>query len=162
MWNPNPKIMNWNAFFRILLTGVLCIALALTAFFLIRLIAGPFSTAILIGVILSIALAVISLAINKARFAPRKENRDSLYRFFFDGLKVIIVITLVVGIWGIWSIAKSEQAGESALFKAIAVGIVIIWACIFLSYFVWAIYFYNINLGLTEEEWDSAFMRLSI
>lgn len=82
------------------------------------------------------------------------KERNSLYRFFFWGMRVVIVITLIIGIWGVFAIFRNNDCGDCAIFKAIGLAIIIIWACIFLGYFIWAIYFYNINLAKTEGEWD--------
>lgn len=87
----------------------------------------------------------------------KRRERDSMYYFFFYGIRVIIALTLLVGIWGIYAIIKNSECGECAIYKAIGMAIILIWACVFLSYFIWAIYYYNINIGLTEEEWDKIY-----
>ena len=39
------------------------------------------------------------------------------------------------------------------LYKAIAIDIILLWIGLLIGYYTWAIYFYNINLGLTNEDW---------
>lgn len=105
---------------------------------------------------LAVALAVLILA-NAAYKAwlyepPKKKN--IMFRYFSAGVQIFIVLIIILGLWGIVIIFRNSVCTECAAYKAIGVGIVAIWACVFLVYFIWAIYFYNIRLGLTEEEWD--------
>lgn len=39
-------------------------------------------------------------------------------------------------------------------YVAIAIAILVTWFTVLLIYFSWAIYFYNVNLGLTNDEWE--------
>lgn len=88
----------------------------------------------------------------KRKEEPKKDQFNTL---FFNGLKLFIAILLLLGIMGIVLIMASGM--EGAIFKSIGLGIAIIWACIFLAYFVWAIYFYNINFGKTDYEWEKIY-----
>ena len=45
------------------------------------------------------------------------------------------------------------------IYSIIAVDMVLIWVGILIGYYTWAIYFYNINLGLTNEDWAEIRMR---
>lgn len=95
---------------------------------------------------------VWSYAYYRAAFGKKSVKRDSMSRFFFWGIRVIILILLVMGAMGVYLILDSN-IGNSAIFKAVGLGIVTVWTCVFLAYFIWAIYYYNINMGLTDEEW---------
>ncbi len=95
---------------------------------------------------------VWSYAYYRAAFGKKVVKRDSMSRFFFWGIRVIILILLVLGAMGVYLVLDSET-GSSAIFKSIGLGIVTVWSCVFLAYFIWAIYYYNINMGLTDEEW---------
>lgn len=97
---------------------------------------------------------VLSLSFYRAEFTKASKKRDSMSRFFFWGIRVIIFILLVLGVLGVLVIFESSDCTECAVYKAVGLGIVTVWACVFLSYFIWAIYYYNINLGLTDEEWE--------
>jgi hypothetical protein len=83
---------------------------------------------------------------NRKKDASKKEH-DSMSKFFFTGIAGIIVIMLVIGIWGAYALQETA-------FRAIAMVMIILWACVFLGYFLWAVYFYNVNFGITQEEWD--------
>lgn len=39
------------------------------------------------------------------------------------------------------------------LYNLVALGILLIWFGILIGYYAWAVYFYNINFGLTNEDW---------
>jgi hypothetical protein len=40
------------------------------------------------------------------------------------------------------------------IFTVVGIGLVIIWIAIMVVYYSWAIYFYNVNLGLTDRDWQ--------
>lgn len=107
-------------------------------------------------VILSFALFVSALALYKSTTESNKKKPDSMSKFFFWGIRIIILVLLALGAFGVMMVFETNT-GDSAVFKAIALGIVTLWACIFLSYFIWAVYYYNINLGLTDEEWNKIY-----
>ncbi|MEQ9403985.1 MAG: hypothetical protein RIM99_10385 [Cyclobacteriaceae bacterium] len=106
---------------------------------------------ILIAMFIAFSFA---LSFYKAAFTEVKKKKDSMSRFFFWGIRVIILILLFLGTLGVLMIFETSDCQECAVYKAVGLGIVTIWACIFLGYFIWAVYYYNINLGLTDEEWQ--------
>jgi len=42
---------------------------------------------------------------------------------------------------------------EISIYAFAAIAITVLWICLLVGYMAWAIYFYNINLGLTNESW---------
>jgi uncharacterized membrane protein YgcG len=106
------------------------------------------------GLALSVALEIGRSLYIKSTRSEAEEKRDMLYRFFFQGIRVVIVILLLIGVIGSIAIYISSECGSCAVYKAVGLNVIILWACVFLGYFIWAVYFYNINLGLSEEEWD--------
>lgn len=81
-----------------------------------------------------------------------KEQTKNPYRWiFFGSVNIITIGLLVLGVFGAFMI-YSDVNGN--IFKALGLLVVVIWAVIFLRYFVWAIYFYNINYGLTDKDWE--------
>jgi hypothetical protein len=109
-----------------------------------------------IVVIVSFAMFIAVYALYKSTTENKKKKPDSMSKFFFWGIRVIIFILLGLGAFGVMMVFETNT-GDSAVFKAIGLGIVTLWACIFLSYFIWAIYYYNVNLGLTDEEWNKIY-----
>lgn len=83
-----------------------------------------------------------------------KKKKDPYRRMFFSGVNILSVLLLVVGFWGAFLIIASDDGNP---YQAIALIIVLIWCVIFLRYFVWAVYHYNINFGLTDEDWDKIY-----
>lgn len=69
---------------------------------------------------------------------------------FFGSVNAISILLLLIGFIGSFLIYSDP---EGNLFEAIGLIISIIWATIFLRYFVWALYYYNINYGLTDNDW---------
>ena len=48
---------------------------------------------------------------------------------------------------------------DNELYNLIALGVLLIWFGILVAYYAWAIYFYNINLGLTNQDWAEIRVR---
>jgi hypothetical protein len=91
--------------------------------------------------------AFIAITTRNNEKSVEKKIGDSMTRFFFIGIAGVIVILMIAGIWGAYAL-------QDTAFRAVALIVVILWTCVFLAYFMWAVYFYNINLGLTQEEWE--------
>jgi hypothetical protein len=137
-----------------LLQGAMLLLSAWFIFMVILLVSGRTEILNWVLAVAAAILLIVAFAINKAYFAIEKRQRSMVYRFFFTGIRTIIVITLLLGIWGVFEIFHRADCGPCAIYQAIGLSLVIIWACIFMAYFIWAIYYYNINLGIPEEVWD--------
>jgi hypothetical protein len=53
---------------------------------------------------------------------------------------------------GVENILDNRVNSDGQVYKAIGFGMVMIWLCIFICYFIWAIFFYNINKGYSFEK----------
>jgi hypothetical protein len=102
---------------------------------------------IIFAIALTAEIARFAVNKNKKELAPAKTERNSMYKIFFYGICGIIVALILIGAWGVYALQNSA-------FHSIAMAVIILWACVFLGYFMWGVYFYNINLGITEEEWE--------
>lgn len=139
---------------KFILQGILLLLFALLLYLVFLLIGGKATAWIWAAGIVTALLIVILYAYLKSHFPKEKRQRSMVYKFFFSGIRIIIIITLLVGIWGVFEIISSADCGPCAVYQAIGLSLVIIWSCIFMAYFIWAIYYYNINLGIPEEVWD--------
>lgn len=84
-------------------------------------------------------------------------NYQNPYKsIFFGSVNVLSVLLLAVGFAGAFLLIFSND-GSSHTYEAIGLLIIVIWAIIFLRYFIWAVYFYNINYGLTDHDWARIF-----
>ena len=75
---------------------------------------------------------------------------------FFNMLLVLGMLCLEGAlVWLILFIVKGYdvKTRDESIFYVIAMIIMIIWIGVMLAYLAWAIYFYNINHGLTNEDW---------
>lgn len=92
-------------------------------------------------------------------FNPSTRNQKILLNYLFLLCFTAVVALFITGLVLVW---KSKLPDDSAKALAsvqlmavkIAISIVLIWFTIFLPYLAWAVYFYNINLGRTNEEWE--------
>lgn len=134
--------------------GLLFLLILVKQFFGQPLIAGFLGN---IMVLAAFVIFVFAWAYYKSTVGfTKKKKPDSMSRFFFWGIRIIIFVLLVLGAIGVVMIFNTNE-GNAAIFKAVGLGIVTLWACIFLTYFIWAVYFYNINMGLTDEEWNKIY-----
>ena len=66
---------------------------------------------------------------------------------------LIIFVFLWLIIFGTANILSNNNYEAGNIYKAIGFIIIMLWTCVFVCYFVWAIYFYNLNLGITNSDW---------
>lgn len=85
--------------------------------------------------------------IEKARKNTRRLNWLLLCSV---GIIELILIDLIIVIT--WK-AVFGAAEIKELYKAVAIDMILLWVGALIGYYAWAIYFYNINLGLTNEDW---------
>ena len=75
------------------------------------------------------------------------------------GKKITIFVICYVAINGLiyWILNAISPPGETGLWlKNLAATIVISWVIILVIYYIWAIYFYNLNYAWTDHDWEMA------
>ena len=72
--------------------------------------------------------------------------------YLFIGLMGFIELIIFCAI--IFITVRLIKGPGDELYNLFAMGILLIWFGILVGYYAWAVYFYNINLGLTNEDWD--------
>ena len=82
----------------------------------------------------------------------KNHKKDKMTHLFFNSLIFFVVLLLVIGAAGAYGILNREA--DEVIFKTLGMCISVTWACIFVGYFIWAIYFYNINYGYTDKDWE--------
>jgi len=65
----------------------------------------------------------------------------------------VIAAFIVITYFGTRLIISDQDCASCNVYKAIGFIIIMLWICIFLCYFIWAVYYYNLNLGKTNAEW---------
>jgi hypothetical protein len=84
---------------------------------------------------------------------PKKAKRDTRknnFRYFIWWGAVLFPVLVMLNTTLFWFIFARDQS----FFFVLAAAIVVSWILILTLYYVWAIYFYNINRGWTDEDWD--------
>lgn len=72
-----------------------------------------------------------------------------------DSLIVLVVlIFLALTIFGVSNIMHDDSCASCAAYKAIAFVVIMLWLSIFIGYFIWATYFYNLNYGVSKKVWE--------
>jgi len=72
-------------------------------------------------------------------------------------ISVLVFVFIIVIVYGTTNILADSKYADGNIYKAIGFIVLMVWTCIFLCYFVWALYFYNFNLGLTNDEWQKIY-----
>ena len=80
------------------------------------------------------------------------KHKRHLNILFVIGLGLVELV--IVGLMIFTILEGTSEDGEMEVFDMIAINLVLLWAGVFIAYLGWAMYFYNINLGLTNEDWD--------
>lgn len=81
-----------------------------------------------------------------------RKNKRRLNWLLLCGVGLLELILIVLIIVTTWKAVFNADEVE-VLYKAIAINIILLWIGALMGYYTWAIYFYNINLGLTNEDW---------
>lgn len=81
------------------------------------------------------------------RSIKNKKFLNKLFVFLMCLIDLIILGAIA------YIIVQMINGPEDEFYNLIALGILLIWFGILVAYYAWAVYFYNINLGLTNEDW---------
>ena len=85
------------------------------------------------------------------RFTNVIKDKRFLNRLFVWAMCMLELILLAVIGFIVYKLFNLEK-GET-VFEFIALGLLILWFGILVAYYAWAVYFYNLNLGQTNEDW---------
>lgn len=80
-------------------------------------------------------------------------NNNPYHSYFFKGTVVLTSLLTLFGIFGAFFV----YVEHNNLFQAVGLATAVIWISVFLVYFMWSVYFYNINYGLTDQDWDKIY-----
>ncbi len=89
----------------------------------------------------------ISNSYKKTKENIRKNNASKTFIY------IVITIFAIITFFGTVQILSDTKCASCNVYKVIGFILIMVWTCIFLCYFIWAIYYYNLNLGKTNEEW---------
>ncbi len=84
------------------------------------------------------------------RISKSLREKKFLNRLFI-GLMCLLELILLGAIAHI--VVQFVKNPGDQLYNLTALGLMILWFGILVAYYAWAVYFYNINLGLTNEDW---------
>ncbi len=110
----------------------------------------PISLAVITGLSLIYATVINYLRIE---IKGKVESGNPYHKFFFAGTNILILLLTVLGLLGGFFI----YIEYGNLFQAVGLVVSVIWIAVFLRYFMWAVYNYNVNYGLTDKDWEKIF-----
>lgn len=140
---------------RLLLLKIIAIVVIGLVVYLLLVWASPyekFGSAVIIVTALCMIYGVIAkyLSFNVDR---RMWKGNPYHNFFFRGTAVLTMVLALLGVVGAFFVYVEHDN----LFQAVGLVTSIIWIGAFLMYFMWAVYHYNINYGITDEDWDKIY-----
>lgn len=81
----------------------------------------------------------------------RGERKNPYRRLFFRGVTALSSLLVLAGLIGAFLIYIDPKGN---VYQSMAVIVFVIWMAVFLRYFMWAVYFYNVNYGISDLEWE--------
>lgn len=106
-----------------------------------------------IAIILLTSIAFL-YGITARQMNPKAKNENKYnnpyHTFFFRGTVILTSLLTIFGVFGSFFV----YVEHGNLFQAVGLATAVIWIAVFLVYFMWSVYFYNINYGLTDEDWN--------
>lgn len=87
-----------------------------------------------------------------------KQSFLQKFRLGNGSIMLIVMVILIMGLVSFIGLSKIASVDDGkSVYKALAFGLVMIWLSIFIIYFIWATYFYNINYGITDKDWKQIY-----
>lgn len=81
----------------------------------------------------------------------KNKYSDRYYKkFFFRHASIVTTILFILGLLS--SVIIYITTGD--IFRATAVIFLLVWLVVFLRYFLWAVYHYNVNYGISITDWE--------
>lgn len=108
--------------------------------------------------IMSYAL-IIQLRKNKKHKTGEVDHHEQIHnaisnRKLLNHLLVFVLALLeVLIIAGLVAIISNKETLHTNIYDIVAMSLILVWFGILMGYYAWTIYFYNINLGLTNHDW---------
>ena len=108
------------------------------------------------GFLVVIALILIywiSARMIRPKSEGKTEQGNPYHTFFFRGTAILTTLLIILGIIGAFFVYVEHDN----LFQSVGLVTSIIWIGAFLMYFMWSVYHYNINYGITDQDWEKIF-----
>lgn len=69
-------------------------------------------------------------------------------------LFILLVVLVSLSFHWLWSGTHPDHKPVEDIYQNLAVSVIISWIIFLIAYYMWAIQFYNINLGWTDKDWE--------
>ena len=128
------------------------ILMALAIIFFLTPIMGPDGEQFTDGITQVAAVGVIVWLLVRFYTPPSlrdRANQKVHHKLFFSGTSLLTLVLTLAGLLSALFVYFQHQN----LFQALGLIVSVVWVAVFLRYFMWSVYHYNINYGLTDEDW---------
>ena len=82
-----------------------------------------------------------------------KRKLNSLFIYGIGLLEFILFMAIVMVAFKVTGLDLNDSHSARQFYSLCAMALMLLWIGILIVYYAWAIYFYNINLGLTNQDW---------
>jgi len=83
--------------------------------------------------------------------AIAKRNKRRMNRLFIGCMGLVELLLFILIVIITWKAFRGNN--ENFIYKMISINIILLWIGILVGYYSWVIYFFNINFGLTNQDW---------
>lgn len=85
-----------------------------------------------------------------------KKNMSEIIRIILLAASgyLALVALICYGIQLLWDSAHKTGNEVHDIYGSLAVSVIIAWILYLIAYYIWAIYFYNVNQGWTDDDWE--------
>ena len=146
-----PSLISGRNYIYIHIAAILIIMLAILLFIVpsMETTNHTFANGFVVIVALSFIYGLVSRHISP-KVKDRNPNFNPYHTFFFRGTLILSIILVIFAVLG----ALFVYVEHDNLFQALGLATIVIWIALFLIYFMWSVYHYNINYGLTDQDWQ--------
>jgi len=83
--------------------------------------------------------------------AIANRNKRRMNRLFIGCIGLVELLLFILIAIITWKAFESNN--ENFIYKMISINIILLWIGVLIGYYSWVIYFFNINFGLTNQDW---------
>lgn len=105
---------------------------------------------------LNVSLVFLAITILIAMIKSTLNDDTNPFKVLYQILNIVALIMFLVGLAALGYFFEFKQQP----FVGLSIFVAMCWATVFIGYFNWASYFYNVNYGWTDKDWKRYFKAL--
>src|SRR6185295_14241585 len=91
----------------------------------------------------------------KENSKSEKKKIDIIMKVLLAALGYLVLVAVIcIGIHGLWHHTHNGTKDVEDIYRHLAISVIIGWVLYLIAYYIWAIHFYNVNQGWTNDDWE--------